>query len=97
MKRILLALALIGPTAVPVSAQESLDPQPGPGAVTCGEFSVMDSVAQLEALSAIEPFGDDMEAADSSASEQWASDVSAACAGHADLPLVDAARAAMGD
>jgi hypothetical protein len=94
MKGIAVALMLAG--SVPALAQSVLDPGPGPGAVTCGQFSVMDSAAQLDALSAIEPFGDDMEASDTSASEDWAGNVAAACAGHPDMPLVDAARAAMG-
>jgi hypothetical protein len=97
MRGFLAAVALMGTAAIPASAQDSLDPAPGPGAVNCGQFSVMDSIAQIDALSSIEPFGDDMEASDSSASEDWAKEVTAACAGHPDMPLVDAARAAMGD
>ena len=38
--------------------------------------------AQVAVLSTIQPLGDDMEASDQAASEQWAATVASACAGH---------------
>jgi hypothetical protein len=97
MKHMVLALALVGPMALPAYPQNALGPDPGAGAVTCGEFTALDTVPQrLAMLSTVQPFGDDIEPSDQNASEQWAATVTAACAGHPDRPLADAAREAMG-
>jgi hypothetical protein len=97
MKYMVLALALLSRMALPAYTQNALGPDPGPGAVTCGEFTALDTVAQrLAMLSTVQPFGDDIEPGDQNASEQWAATVTAACAGHSDRPLADAARKAMG-
>jgi hypothetical protein len=97
MKNMVLALALVGPMASAAHPQNALGPNPGPGAVTCGEFTALDTVAQrLAMLSTVQPFGDDIEPGDQNASEQWAATVTAACAGHSDRPLADDAREAMG-
>jgi hypothetical protein len=97
MKHLVLALALVGTMALPAHPQNALGPDPGPGAVTCGDFTALDTVEQrLAMLSGIQPFGDDMEPSDQNASEQWAATVTAACADHPDRPLADAAQEAMG-
>jgi len=83
-------LALIALLAAPAAAHspsEVLDPD------TCG--ASLDDAASIQVLSTIEPFGDDLDAEDQDAARQWADEVAAACHGHPDRPLSDAAAAAM--
>ncbi len=85
-------LALIALLAAPAAAQtpsEVLDPD------TCGAYVALDDAARIEVLTTIEPFGDDLDAEDAGAARQWADAVAAACDGHPDRPLSDAAAAAM--
>ena len=63
---------------------------------TCGEFVGMDPAARLEALAAIELLGGELADADPALVRQWAHEVAAACAGHPDRPLSDAAARALG-
>jgi hypothetical protein len=93
MQRIRLALALVA-LAAPALAQVS--PDPLPGATTCGAFTAMDSAARLQALTATQPLGDDLGGADPALAGQWADEVAAACAGHPERPLADAAAQALG-
>ena len=68
-----------------------------PAGMTCAAFSALDVETQMVTLSTLEPFGDDMNASDAAASRQWAADVTAACSGHPDLLLPEAARQSMGE
>ena len=68
-----------------------------PSGMTCAEFSTLAVGDQVGALSTLEPFGDDMNPGDEAASKQWAATVAAACEGHPDRLLPDAARDAMGE
>lgn len=73
--------------------------QGGPYADTtsCGQFITMENTVQMELLSQIAPFGDDMDAEDRGAAQDWVDEVSKACAGHPDLALTEAARQAMAE
>ena len=96
MRRPFLALILAA-TAAPAAAQAVLGENPVlQGTTTCRQFETMDSPAQAQALSAIEPIGDGIAGADPGLVRQWAAEVTAACAGAPDRPLEDAARAALG-
>jgi hypothetical protein len=77
-------------------AQIEFSRGPEEGAVTCGQFAVMDSLQQQAALSALEPLGGEMPDADPQLAGQWAASVGEACAGHPDRLLLDAATAALG-
>jgi len=96
MQRLFLALAL-GAAASPAPAQNVIGENPVlAGSTTCGAFSAMDSIGQLQALSAIEPLGDTLAGADPALARQWAGEVTAACRDQPDLRLEDAARAVLG-
>lgn len=70
--------------------------QQGPYAdqTSCGQFVAFDNGVQLQLLSQIEPFGDDIEAGDRDAGEEWVKAVSKVCAGQPDMNLAEAARKA---
>jgi hypothetical protein len=68
-----------------------------PSAMTCARFSTLAVADQVSALATLEPFGDDMNPGDEAASRAWAATVTAACAGHPDRRLPEAARDAMGE
>lgn len=68
-----------------------------PGGMTCARFAMLDVPEQVAALSTLEPLGDDINASDTAASEQWAAAVTAACRDRADTPLPEAARDAIGE
>jgi hypothetical protein len=89
MRSFVLALTLALPP-VPTFAQDA-------ETMTCAQFGALASDAQMQVLSTIQPFGDDMEPGDQGASEQWAATVAGACADHPDRPVTEAARDAMGD
>jgi hypothetical protein len=92
-----LALALVAGLAAPAHAQGALAPAPLPGAPTCGAFlAIGDYPGRLQALAGIQPLGDEIDAQDEAASRQWADAVAAACEGHPDRPLADAADTALG-
>lgn len=91
MQRIFLALAL---AATPALAQIEFSGEPG--ATTCGAFTAMDSAGRQQALIGVQPLGDDIAGADPALAAQWADEVAAACAGHPDRPLSDAAATALG-
>ena len=93
MKSIVLALAITAPMAVPAFAQGGLFAD----GMTCARFAALDAADQVQVLSTVEPMGDDIEADDQAASEQWAATVASACADHPDRMVTDAARDAMGD
>lgn len=90
MRRLVLAVMVALPGWA--LAQEA----PAGGPVTCGAFVTMDSTEQLAVLSAIEPLGGEIDAEDVAASQDWARDVTEACAGKPDRTVEDAARAALG-
>jgi hypothetical protein len=90
MRRFVLALTLAAPMASPTFAQDA-------ETMTCAQFGAMTSDAQMQVLSTLQPFGDDMEPSDQAASEQWTATVAGACTGHPDRLVSDAAREAMGD
>ena len=48
-------------------------------------------------LSTIQPLGDEIDPNDAGAAQQWAAEVTRACGDHADRPLGDAAREALGE
>jgi hypothetical protein len=93
MLRIVAALALAS-LAEPAAAQSALAP-PG-GGVSCGEFAKMDAAGRLEALSAIEPLGGEVNDQDADAAQQWSDQVFAACGDDPERALDDAASAALG-
>ena len=76
-------------------AQSAVPLAPVPGGPDCRAFVRLNSVAQLAMLQTIEPLGDEIDAADEAA-KQWARDVGTACAGHPEMPLAEAAAAALG-
>ena len=88
--------ALVLAAAAPTMAQSALSPDPPPGAKTCAEFMGMNSTARLEALTAIQPLGDDLQGADPVIAAQWSGEVASACARDPNLPLADAAAQALG-
>jgi hypothetical protein len=88
MRFALIALAAAAP-AVAQSPSSLLDPD------TCGAYVALDDPARIQMLTTIEPFGDDIDAEDQDAAMQWADEVGAACDGHPNRPLSDAAIAAM--
>jgi hypothetical protein len=96
MKISALTVTLAG-FASAASAQAVLSPDTGPGDPTCGRFVTLDSLEQIEMLSTIQPLGDEIDASDADAARQWAAEVTRACGDHADRPLEDAAREALGE
>lgn len=87
------ALALLlaaAPAAAQIQWGDQFD------ALTCGEWEPLDMTGRIEKLTAIEPFGDDLEAGDRGAAEQWQAEVAAACKGHPSKLLRDAAAEALG-
>ena len=86
MRRLALAVLL---AAAPALAQTAMPD-------TCGGFLPLDTAARIEVLTTIQPFGDDIDAADQNAASQWAGEVAAACEGHPDRPLTEAAASALG-
>lgn len=97
MKTPLLALILTAALPWPLSAQVALTDGPLAGKTTCGQFIDMNSVDQMNALMAIQPLGDEMNAGDVGGSRQWVAAVTAACAGHPDRRLATAATQALDD
>jgi hypothetical protein len=93
MSRIL-AAALLLAAALPAGAQIKWGDQFDE--ITCGQWEPLDMTGRIEKLKAIEPFGEDLEQADRGAAEQWEAEVAAACKGHPDRPLRDAATQALG-
>jgi hypothetical protein len=85
----LVLIALLAAPAAAQSPSEVLDPD------TCGAYVALDDAARVQVLMTIEPFGDDLDAEDQDAARRWADEVAAACHGHPDRPLSDAAAAAM--
>ena len=77
--------------------QNELAPDPGMDAPTCGHFQTLDFPGQIGLLSAIQPLGDEIDPSDADAARQWATEVAQACGDHADRPLADAAREALGE
>jgi len=92
MKRIVLSLALTAPLAFPAFAQGLFA-----DGMTCAHFSALTVADRVQVLSTVGAMGDDIEADDHAASEQWAATVATACADHPDRMVADAARDAMGD
>ncbi|TPE49758.1 hypothetical protein [Amaricoccus solimangrovi] len=89
---LLSALLLIGAAA---RAEEAISPGPlGQDAETCADFVALDEGDRVGALTAIEPFGDDIGAEDEAAARDWADEVARQCEGHPDLSLTAAAAAA---
>lgn len=70
--------------------------QPYADQTSCAQFTAMAVSEQLGLLSTLEPFGDEIDAEDEAASKSWAADVTAACQGHPDRMLPEAARLASG-
>lgn len=96
MRRPFLTLAFVA-AAGPALSQNVIGENPVlAGTTTCGAFVRMDLPAQLEALEAVEPIGDGLGTASPALAEQWAAEVTAACAGQPDRRLEDAARQALG-
>ena len=93
MLHIVAALALAS-LAAPAVAQSALTP-PG-GGVSCGDFAKMDAAGRIEALSAIEPLGGEINDQDADAAQQWSDQVYAACGDDPARALDDAASAALG-
>lgn len=92
MRALLLALPLVA-GAVTARAQITEGPdQADP--MTCAAYTAMDDGGRIAALQGIEPFGDDIGAADEQAARDWADEVGRQCDGHPDLPLSEAANAA---
>lgn len=89
--RRMVALALAAVPGWAVAQEASMG-----GPVACGAFVTMDSTEQLAVLSAIEPLGGEIDPEDVAASQDWARDVTKACAGKPDRTVEDAARAALG-
>ena len=90
--RLVLLLALL---AAPALAGEPISPGPlGRDAETCGAFVALDQGGRVNALTAIEPFGDDIGAADEQAARDWADAVARECRGRPERKLEDAAAAA---
>lgn len=83
--------------AAALAAVPALGLADDPGAMTCATFATLPSDRQVAALSTIEPLGDEMNAADAAASEDWAAAVTAACRDHPDRLLPDAARDALAE
>ena len=90
MRLTLLLLALAAAPAFAETPSEVLDPD------TCGAFAALDGPGRIAMLQGIEPFGDDIDPADTAAAEAWSNEVYEACAGHPDRPLSDAAATALG-
>jgi hypothetical protein len=90
VQRITLALALAASSVLAQTPDAVLNP------TTCGAYTQLDTAARIRMLSGIQPFGDDIDAADQNAAGQWAEEVAAACAGHPDRLLSDAATQALG-
>lgn len=90
MRRIALALALAAAPALAQSPAEELNPD------TCGAFLPLDTAGRVAMLTAIQPLGDEINAADQGAARQWTEQVAAACHGHPDRPLSEAAASALG-
>ncbi|HRW16900.1 MAG: hypothetical protein KDJ78_13790 [Rhodobacteraceae bacterium] len=90
------ALAMAALLPWTAMAQINFSHGPEEGAVTCGQFVVMDSVGQMQALTAVEPIGGEMPDADPALAAQWAATVNAACTGHPDRLLQDVAVEALG-
>ncbi len=84
--------------ALPWAAAAQIEFSKGPtdGAVTCGQFVVMDSLGQMAALTAVEPVGGEMAGADPTLAAEWAARVNTACTGHPDRLLEDVAMEALG-
>jgi hypothetical protein len=93
MSRIL-AAALLLAMALPAGAQIKWGDQFDE--LTCAQWEPLDMTDRIEKLKAIQPFGDDLEQADRGAAEQWEAEVAAACKGHPDRLLRDAAAQALG-
>lgn len=91
MKPLLLLLALMIPAPGVALAQAG----PYADETRCSEFVELEQTTQLQLLSQIAPFGDDIGPDDNSGSEEWAQAVTGACAGHPDMTLTAAARAAL--
>ena len=92
MRLLALALPLLASAAF---AQEPITEGPDQAdAMTCGAYMAMDDGGRIAALQAIEPFGDDIGAADEQAARDWADEVGRQCDGHPDLRLSEAANAA---
>ena len=93
-----LSLTLLAPAAFGQDAlQDELAPDPGMDAPRCGQFVTLDSLAQIQMLSTIQPLGDEIDPNDASAARQWAAEVTRACGDDRDRPLADAAREALGE
>jgi len=67
-----------------------------PGETSCGQFLAMDAPARVESLIATEPAGGELIGADPGIAQQWSDEVAAACAGHPDQALGQAAAQALG-
>ncbi len=90
----MLAMAAAGMAAGPALAEELAPLDTGPGVETCGGYMKLDTEAQIAALGAIQPLGDEI-GNDAEADRQWAAEVAEACGEDADRPLEDAAAAAL--
>lgn len=96
MRRIGLAVVVAGVLPWAAAAQIEFSHGPEAGAVTCGQFVVMDSVGQIAALTAVEPIGGEMPGADPALVAQWVATVNAACTGHPERLVEDVAMEALG-
>jgi hypothetical protein len=97
MRGIALTLTLAA-LASAAFGQDVLSPDTGPGDPTCGRFLTLGSIeAQVQMLSTIQPLGDEIDPNDADAARQWAAEVTRACGDHADRPLEEAAREALGE
>ncbi len=95
MPRRLVAIALAAAAAAaPALAQSPL--APAPGGVSCGDFTRMDAAGRIEALSAIEPLGGEINNQDADAAQQWSNEVYKACGDDPARALADAAASALG-
>lgn len=90
LRTIPLVLALA--TALPAFAQtpsEVLNPD------TCGSYLAMETAQRIGLLTTIEPVGDEVNEADQNQARQWSEDVAAACEGHPERSLSEAADEAL--
>jgi hypothetical protein len=96
MRRLLPALAAAAFLPLPLAAQGLFGHSVLDDPTTCAAFLTMGPIEQRDALRALPVAGDAIDFSDATATNTWIREVEAACNGHGDRPLVDAATEALG-
>jgi hypothetical protein len=96
MRRMLPALAAAVFLPLPLAAQGLFGHSVLDDATTCATFRTMGPTEQRDALRALPVAGDAIDFTNATSTNRWIREVEAACEGHGDKLLVDAATEALG-